>query len=164
MRTQQISRRDEHLGIATEEARRTRQKGIDDFMKKHARQLTSGDFEPGTWVLVHETWLDRQLGNKGALRWAGPYVIHSRHHNNNYHLRELDGALIREAVPAARLKLFYFRDTHQTMTTTLDTIPAYVSEFLFEYIPSFTGPTFDNKWASHEFDDRSSSNTLQQYL
>ena len=164
LRTQQIARRNEHLGIATEEAYRTRQKGIDDFMKRNAKRLTSGDFEPGTWVLVHETWLDRQLSNKGALRWAGPYVIHSRHHNNNYHLRELDGTLIREAVPTARLKLFYFRDEFQTMSTCLEPIADYEAEFLFEYIPSYTGPSFGSKWAPHEFEDRTGSCPLSDFL
>ncbi|EKM51440.1 uncharacterized protein PHACADRAFT_102853, partial [Phanerochaete carnosa HHB-10118-sp] len=72
--------------------------------------------EPGTWVLVHETWLDNQHGNKGALRWAGPYVIVQRHPSGSYSLRELDGTLLKESVSGSRLKLFYFRDHDQSMT------------------------------------------------
>ena len=134
------------------------------ILKKHEKRLVSGEYEPGTWVLVHETWLDRQLGNKGALRWAGPYVIHSRHHNNNYHLRELDGSLIKEAVPAPRLKIFYYREDRQTMFTELSPIPEYFAEFLFEFTPIFTGMTYDNKWNQATFADMSKSTDFETFL
>ena len=76
MRMQQIVRRDKKLVLALEQQKRARQRAVDDFNSKHERILTSGDFLLGTWVLLHETWLDAQMGNKGALRWTGPYIIH----------------------------------------------------------------------------------------
>ncbi|KZT00323.1 uncharacterized protein LAESUDRAFT_633658, partial [Laetiporus sulphureus 93-53] len=64
---------------------------------------------PGTWVLVHETWLDAQHGNKGVLHWSGPYVVHERYASGSYCLKELDGTVLKEAVTANRVKLFYYR-------------------------------------------------------
>lgn len=66
--TQQIAQREEHLRKATKETVHTRQSAIDNYMKKNVKHISSGIFEPGTWVLVHEMWLDCQLGNKGSLR------------------------------------------------------------------------------------------------
>jgi hypothetical protein len=117
MRMQQILRRDKKLVLAMEQQKRVRQRAVDDFNSKHERQLASGDFLLGTWVLLHETWLDSQMGNKGALRWTGPYIVHRKLRDTTYQLRELDGTVIRGAVAANRLKIFYYRKEHQTVRT-----------------------------------------------
>ena len=57
-------------------------------MHKHAKTIQLSDYEPGTWVLVHETWLNTQHENKGALRWAGPYIVHERYPSGSYLLRD----------------------------------------------------------------------------
>ena len=115
LRMQQILRRDKKLVFAMEEQKRTRQRAVDDFNSKHEKYLSSGDFILGTWVLLHETWLESQMGNKGALRWTGPYIIHRKVHDTTYQLRELDGTVIRGSVAANRLKVFYYREEHQTV-------------------------------------------------
>ena len=117
VRMQQILRRDKKLVLAMEEQKRTRQRAVDDFNSKHEKYLSSGDFVLGTWVLLHETWLDSQMGNKGALRWTGPYIIHRKVHDTTYQLRELDGTVLCVSVAANRLKIFYYRKEHQTVRT-----------------------------------------------
>ena len=117
MRMQQILRRDKKLVLAMEQQKRVRQRAVDDFNSKHERHLSSGDFLLGTWVLLHETWLDSQMGNKGALRWTGPYIVHRKVQNTTYQLRELDGTVMRGSVAANRLKIFYYREEHQTVRT-----------------------------------------------
>ena len=117
MRMQQILRRDKKLVLAMEQQKRVRQRAVDDFNSKHERQLSSGDFLLGTWVLLHETWLDSQMGNKGALRWTGPYIVHRKLRDTTYQLRELDGTVMRGSVAANRLKIFYYREEHQTVRT-----------------------------------------------
>lgn len=117
LRATQLARRDLDMGEAQENVRKTRQRAVDDFEKKNAHRIRREPYENGTWVLLHETWLDNQHGNKGALRWAGPYIIHRRH-ENTYLLRELDGALFRSHVAGSRLRLFYFRDELQTLRTS----------------------------------------------
>ena len=63
---QQIIRRDKKLVLALEQQKKVRQWAVDDFNSKHEHLLSSGEFLLGTWVLLHETWLDAQMGNKGA--------------------------------------------------------------------------------------------------
>ncbi|EMD31013.1 hypothetical protein CERSUDRAFT_60606 [Gelatoporia subvermispora B] len=117
LRAIQIARREEDIGVAKANTMKTRQRAIDDYMKRNARRVRERRFEPGTWVLVHETWLDAQHGNKGALRWAGPYVVVRQLPSGSYEIAEIDGTRIRDHVAASRLKLFYFRDDHQEMKT-----------------------------------------------
>jgi hypothetical protein len=73
LRAQQLVKRDKELVLTLEQQKESRWKAVDDFNKKHEKYMVSNDFDIGTWVLVHETWLDGQKGNKGALRWTGPY-------------------------------------------------------------------------------------------
>jgi len=117
LRMQQILRRDKKLVLAMEQQKKVRQWAVDDFNRKHAHYLSSGSFVVGTWVLLHETWLDSQMGNKGALRWTGPYIVHRQLRDTTYQLRELDGTVMRGSVAANRLKVFYYREEHQTVRT-----------------------------------------------
>jgi len=86
MRMQQILHRDKKLVLALEQQKCVRQWAVDDFNSKHKHHLSSGDFLLGTWVLLHETWLDAQMGNKGALRWTGPYIVHRKLQDTTYQL------------------------------------------------------------------------------
>jgi hypothetical protein len=121
IRAQQIIRRDKKLMLAHENQRKHRQRAIDDFNKRYENILVNNDFEVGIWVLVHETWLDSQKGNKGALRWTGPFIIHERVEYDGklkgYKLRELDGTVRRNVVALDRVKIFYYRKDHQTIKT-----------------------------------------------
>ena len=71
----------------------------------------------GLGVLLHETWLDSQMGHKGALRWTGPHIVHRQMHDTTYQLRELDGTVMQGSIAASRLKVFYYREEHQTIRT-----------------------------------------------
>ena len=117
LRMQQILRRDKKLVLALEQQKRVRQRAVDNFNRKHEHYLSSGSFIIGTWVLLHETWLDSQMGNKGALRWTGPYIVHRQLRDTTYQLRELDGTVMRGSVAANRLKVFYYREEHQMVRT-----------------------------------------------
>ena len=121
LRMQQILRRDKKLVLAMDQQKKVRQRAVDDFNRKHAHYLSSGSFVVGTWVLLHETWLDSQMGHKGALRWTGPYIVHRQLHDTTYQLRELDGTVMRGSVAANRLKVFYYREEHQTVRTVRPT-------------------------------------------
>ena len=57
------------------------------------------------------------MGHKGALRWTGPYIVHRQLHDTTYQLRELDGTVMRGSIAANRLKVFYYREEHQTIRT-----------------------------------------------
>jgi len=117
LRMQQILRRDKKLVLAMDQQKKVRQWAVDDFNHKHAHYLSSGSFVVGTWVLLHETWLDSQMGHKGALRWMGPYIIHHQLRDMTYQLQELDGTVMRGSVAANHLKVFYYQEEHQTVRT-----------------------------------------------
>jgi len=117
LRMQQILRCDKKLVFAMEEQKRMHQQAVDNFNSKHKKYLTSSDFILGTWVLLHKTWLDSQMGNKGMLRWTGPYIIHQKLHDTTYQLQELDGTVIRGSITANCLKVFYYCEEHQTVRT-----------------------------------------------
>ncbi len=109
LRMKQLARREEDIGTAVQHLDESRRRSADDANRRNAHRLAE-PLDPNTWVLIHETWLDNQHGNKGALRWAGPYVVHQQHPSGSYSIRELDGSLLKEKVAASRLKRFYFRD------------------------------------------------------
>jgi len=108
LRMQQILRQDKKLVLAMEQQKKVCQWAVDDFNRKHAHYLSSGTFILGTWVLLHKTWLDAQMGHKGVLRWMGPYIVHCQLHDTTYQLRELDGTVMRGSVAANRFKIFYY--------------------------------------------------------
>ena len=116
---QQILQRDKKLVLALDQQKCVRQWAVDDFNRKHEHYLSSGSFIIGTWVLLHETWLDSQMGNKGALHWTGPYIVHCQLHDMTYQLRELDGTVMQGSVAANHLKVFYYHEDHQTVQTVL---------------------------------------------
>lgn len=122
IRMQQLARREEDIGRAMDHLEQSRQRSADDRNRTAGKHLRVEKLEPGTWVLVHETWLDLQHGNKGSLRWAGPYVVHQCYESGSYALRELDGTLLKESVAGSRIKIFHFRDRNQSMSTTLEPI------------------------------------------
>ncbi|KAI0645472.1 hypothetical protein C8Q79DRAFT_910580 [Trametes meyenii] len=140
VRIKQLARREQDIGQATETLLKTRQRAVDDFMKRNHHRIRREPYAEGTWVLLHETWLDKQHGNKGALRWAGPYMVSRAHDNGSYQIRELDGTPLRSAVAGSRLRIyFYFRDELQTLRTSFvaeyaDGLwPSQISEPLYEY-------------------------------
>lgn len=95
------------------------QHAVDDFNKHYEKILVGNDFAVGTWVLVHEMWLDTQRGNKGALRWSRPFIIHEWVIHDGllkgYKIWELDGNIRMSLVPLDHVKIFYYRDKHQTI-------------------------------------------------
>ena len=72
--------------------------------------MSSGDFSPGTFVLVWNNPLDFQFANKGALHWQGPYIVVQRQPKGAYVLAELDGIVLAKPFAARRLKLYHYRD------------------------------------------------------
>ncbi|OBZ65135.1 hypothetical protein A0H81_14865 [Grifola frondosa] len=115
LRLQQITRREKDIGRATEKLNKARAKAVEDYEKRNAGRIQTEMLAVGTLVLVHQTWLDNQHGNKGALRWAGPYVVR-KVVDRFYQLMELDGTEMRGAFAADRVKRFFHRFENQTMT------------------------------------------------
>jgi hypothetical protein len=94
IRIEQILRCDKKLVQVHKNQQKMREHAVDDFNKKYTKVLVDNNFEVGTWVLVHEMWSDTQMGNKGALHWSGPFIIHERIKHKGklkaYRVQELD--------------------------------------------------------------------------
>lgn len=72
--------------------------------------MLEGLYNPGTLVLVWNSVLELQHGQKGAMRWFGPYVVMQRRPSGAYILAELDGTIFATPFAAAQIKLFHWRD------------------------------------------------------
>ncbi|KAF9007811.1 hypothetical protein BDZ89DRAFT_965429, partial [Hymenopellis radicata] len=66
-----------------------------------------------------ESRLDEIKGGKGEWTYAEPYIIHEKHHNDSFVLRELSGVIMRGHVNIRYLRLFYFRSENQTLRSKL---------------------------------------------
>lgn len=110
IRIKQLSRRDEDLAEGSAKQKKKREKAAEAFWRKHERSVFAGNYEPGTIVLVYQSWLDDQYGSKGALRWYGPYIVVQRRPSGSYILSELDGTILKKPQAAARVKLFHYRE------------------------------------------------------
>ncbi|KAI0069942.1 hypothetical protein K474DRAFT_1566307, partial [Panus rudis PR-1116 ss-1] len=106
LRLKQIARRESDIGKAIDKLNHERAKST---AAKNARKVPQVPLAPGTLVLVHQTWLDNQHGNKGKLRWAGPYVVRNIVDGRFYTLMELDGTVMKGAFAADRVKQFFQR-------------------------------------------------------
>ena len=70
VRMKQLARREQDIGTAVEHLEASRRRAAADRDFQNAHRMRDGVLEPGTWVLVHETWLDNQHGTKE--RFVGP--------------------------------------------------------------------------------------------
>jgi hypothetical protein len=100
---------------ALEQQKHKCQCAINNFNKRYDKYFVDNDFDIGTWVLLHEMWLDDQHRNKGAHCWSGPFAVHKKLSNHSYQLREIDGTIKRGKVAKDWLKIFYYREDRQTI-------------------------------------------------
>jgi len=109
LRIKQLSRQDNYIGEASKKVQKERQKAVDYFFERNKARMVENAYAPGMVMLVWNNFLDFQFGNKGALRWMGPYVVVQRRPTGSYVLAELDGAVMKKPVAAKRLKLYHYR-------------------------------------------------------
>jgi hypothetical protein len=109
LRMRQIARRDEDIIAASKKSLISRTKSAAYFFEKHKNRIVTGNYEPGTLVLVYNEYLDNQFGKKGLPRWNGPFVVIQKRPSGAFVLAELDGSVWRKPVAASRVKLFHTR-------------------------------------------------------
>lgn len=120
-RAMQIARKRLDVGVALQRQGLSRRRGLELFCDKYGSRLDTDDFDNGTWVWLHQTSTDTAIGNKHLKKWAGPFIIHSRHAGGAYYLMELDGSRKQGLVTRDRLKLFWFRSHHQSIRSVSQT-------------------------------------------
>ncbi|KAJ3831400.1 hypothetical protein F5878DRAFT_549603, partial [Lentinula raphanica] len=109
IRILQLQRRDAKLRLSYAKVRASRQRAIDDQLKRHGGRYDFHEYEEGMYVWLRESQLETQKGNKTDWTYSGPYIIHEKTDNGSFVLRELDGTIMRGHANAQRLRLFFFR-------------------------------------------------------
>jgi hypothetical protein len=94
----------------------SRVKAANDYAAKNARRLVSGRYYKDEYVLVALKGPGIVRGAnlpKSADTWAGPFKVVKRYKSGSYQLKELDGTILKGAVPVSHLKPFYTRKNQQ---------------------------------------------------
>jgi hypothetical protein len=94
----------------------SRIKAAQDYAAKNARRLVSGQYYRNEYVLVALKGPGIVRGTnlpKSADTWAGPFKIVKRYKSGSYQLKELDGTILKGAIPMSHLKPFYTRKNQQ---------------------------------------------------
>ncbi|KAJ3832210.1 hypothetical protein F5878DRAFT_494540, partial [Lentinula raphanica] len=115
MRALQLARRDPKLKEANVKIQESRKRAIDDMARRHGFQWDFKDYEEGMYVWLRESAIDEIKGGKGLWTYSGPYIIHEKQDHDSFILKELSGAILPGHVNIRRLRLFFYRPTHQTL-------------------------------------------------
>jgi transposase InsO family protein len=92
-RAHQLQKRAEDLEAIRERVVAARFKSIREFERRLRANIKSHDFQPGTYVLVHNLKVEYELSKKTKLHYLGPMVVVRRTKGGSYMLAELDGAI-----------------------------------------------------------------------
>lgn len=89
------------------------------------------EFEPGSLVILVDSWLMKQHGQKFQPKWKGPYVIHEKFDNRSYTLSSPDGSKITKPYNGSKLKPYYYSEHLQDPVDRVDQEPG---EEMFQLI------------------------------
>lgn len=108
MRARQLPRRDEDLEEAVHHLQRMRQEGKERHDEKHGIQHEK--LAMGSIVLLHNTRRKKDMSQKLAFKWLGPYrIYHAVEGKGTYMLEELDGSRLAGTFAGDRLKKLHPR-------------------------------------------------------
>jgi hypothetical protein len=78
-------------------------------------------FWPGDLVMLIDSWLLKQHGQKFRPKWKGPYAIHHAFSNGSYTLSTPGGDIISKRYNGSKLKRYYHRAKGQPPDTASNT-------------------------------------------
>ena len=106
LRMRQLEQKELILSSVREVNKEFREKTVEAYNQRHLHRFKIGDYKIGELVLTHNEALDNQFGEKGALRWHGPFAVVARRPSGAYILQELDGSVLKQPVAWKRLKSY----------------------------------------------------------
>jgi hypothetical protein len=89
----QLQKHTEDLEAIRERVVAVRFTSICEFKRRFRTNIKSHDFQPGAYVLVHNSKVEYELSKKTKPRYLGPMVVVHCTKGESYMLAELDGAI-----------------------------------------------------------------------
>lgn len=112
LRCEEINLADQTREEALEKQTLARVKSKEYFDKVNRIRPASQEFQPGDWVLLHNTGLSNGFGMRFESRWRGPYIVIDTK-MKAVALSELDGAPLGQRISSNRLILYKSRKATQ---------------------------------------------------
>jgi hypothetical protein len=141
-RARQLQKRIEDLESITERVLKSRFASVKKFEAVFKNWIKDYNFQPGSLVLVRNSWIEKELNRKMKPRYTGPMVVLHRTTGGSYMLAELDGVVSNLRFATFRLVPYHAR--------TNFTIPQYFTESDDDELDSIT------ERADEELDDKES--------
>jgi transposase InsO family protein len=109
-RIRQLRKLPEEMFHASELLKKARFKSKVHFEKRFHHRVRTPRFRQGQLVLVRNTAIEKSLQQKQFPRYLGPYQVIRKNQGGAYHLAEIHGAPLSEAVAAFRLTPYIHRN------------------------------------------------------
>ena len=111
LRIRQLEKREEDLDRAARLLAKMRFKSKEQFERRFAKRISTHEFNPGDFVLMRNSQVEKEMNRKTKPRYLGPFVIIQHTQGGAYDLREVNGGVKRNKVAAFRLVPYIARDT-----------------------------------------------------
>lgn len=109
MRVQQLLKREEDLRQVHNNVLKARWALAKAFKKAFRNTIADYNFAAGALVLIRNLRFSMELDCKSKPRYLGPYVVVRKNCGGAYVLAELDGAIMKKAIAAARVIPYFAR-------------------------------------------------------
>jgi hypothetical protein len=104
----QISKHKDLLEDAVLANERSQAKAAAAFNHKHGACMNTSKYKPGEWVIVYNKVLDAQHGQKGLVKWHGPFIIVQHRPSGAYIIQQPNRVVLRMLIAWKWLKLYHF--------------------------------------------------------
>ena len=74
--------------------------------ERHDARGEKASYPAGSLVMLIDSWLQKQHGQKFRPKWKGPFVIHQQFDNGTYKLSTPDGRVITKTYNGSKLKAY----------------------------------------------------------
>ena len=96
-RARQLLKREEDLEEMAERVLKSRQQSAERYAERLERTTIDYDFDPGSYVLIRNTRVEKELNRKSQPRYIGPMIVVGRRAGGTYVCCELDGSILKLA-------------------------------------------------------------------
>jgi len=114
LRIKQLSKLPDDITKAADKLLQSRLQSKATFERRYQRRLWRGEYQPGEFVLIRNSRVEKELDRKTKPRYLGPFEIVRCTQGGSYILKEMDGTISRRGVAAFRLLPYHTREGRST--------------------------------------------------